>query len=375
MGRQPEPRRGRGAALLPERRRAAGGARVRVPHGQPRARRGCVRGGCCCRRPCVRGARRRRRGGRGCKAHDREARRSGTRARRGAARPELHGLLRARRGGCLERASAGHDGARPRRRSLPVRIDRRRVSLTRGPGRDCAASSPPERRRSPMRLDFLDFFADDDGTRAVGLFLETVRRPDAFVDALRRCAEADKPVVCLKVGRSEAAARAALSHTGALVGSNRAFSAVLRRYSAIEVDDFHELVETLEILGRQRRPARSASRRDLRVRRRVRTPRRPGGGSRNPLRAAVGRPRGATHQRVSELPRSRKSPRRLGHRRRDRGLPAVARAPRRVRRVRHPGRAGGPLAVSRPYERRVVRADAANTRAARRRTQTGSSAR
>jgi acetate---CoA ligase (ADP-forming) len=103
--------------------------------------------------------------------------------------------------------------------------------------------------------DFVAFFAEDPGTRAVGLFLETVRRPDAFVDALRRCAEAGKPVVCLKVGRSEAAARAALSHTGALVGSDRAFSAVLRRYSAVEVGDFHELVETLEILGRDRWPS------------------------------------------------------------------------------------------------------------------------
>ena len=102
--------------------------------------------------------------------------------------------------------------------------------------------------------DFLAFFAEDAGTQAVGLFLETVRRPDAFVAALRACAEADKVVVCLKVGRSEAAARAALSHTGALVGSDRAFSAVLRRHSAIEVGDFHELVETLEILGRRRRP-------------------------------------------------------------------------------------------------------------------------
>lgn len=102
--------------------------------------------------------------------------------------------------------------------------------------------------------DFLDFFAEDEGTRAVGLFLETVRRPEAFAAALARCAEAAKPVVCLKVGRSEAAAQAALSHTGALVGSTRAFSAVLRRYGAIEVEDFHELVETLEILGRRRWP-------------------------------------------------------------------------------------------------------------------------
>ncbi len=102
--------------------------------------------------------------------------------------------------------------------------------------------------------DFVSFFAEDDETRAVGLFLETVRRPDAFVQALASCAVAGKPVVCLKVGRSEAAARAALSHTGALVGSERAFSAVLRRYGAIEVSDFHELVETLEILGRRRWP-------------------------------------------------------------------------------------------------------------------------
>lgn len=102
--------------------------------------------------------------------------------------------------------------------------------------------------------DFVRFFAEEEGTRAVGLFLETVRRPEAFMEALASCAEKGKPVACLKVGRSEAAARVAFSHTGALVGSGRAFSAVLRRYGAIEVEDFHELVETLEILGRRRWP-------------------------------------------------------------------------------------------------------------------------
>lgn len=102
--------------------------------------------------------------------------------------------------------------------------------------------------------DYLSYFADDEKTHAVGLFLEAVRRPAAFVSALERCALAGKTVVCLKVGRSEAAARAALSHTGALVGSDSAFSAVLRRYGAVEVEDFHELVETLEVLGRGGRP-------------------------------------------------------------------------------------------------------------------------
>jgi acetate---CoA ligase (ADP-forming) len=102
--------------------------------------------------------------------------------------------------------------------------------------------------------DFLGFLAEDEGTGAVGLFLETVRRPAEFASALERCAEAGKPVVCLKVGRSQAAARAALAHTGAVVGSDRAFSALLRRHGAVEVDDFTALVETLEVLGRSRRP-------------------------------------------------------------------------------------------------------------------------
>jgi len=103
--------------------------------------------------------------------------------------------------------------------------------------------------------DLISFLADDPGTKAIAVFLETVRRPAAFRDALGRCARAEKPVVCLPVGRSEAAARVALAHTGAIVGSRRALSAVLRRYGVIEVDDFHELVETLEILGRRRRPS------------------------------------------------------------------------------------------------------------------------
>ncbi len=102
--------------------------------------------------------------------------------------------------------------------------------------------------------DLLEALADDDGTHAVGLFLETIRRPDAFAAALARCAAAEKPVVCLKVGRSDAAARAALTHTGALVGSDRAVGALLHRWGVIRVDDFHELVETLEVLGRARRP-------------------------------------------------------------------------------------------------------------------------
>ena len=102
--------------------------------------------------------------------------------------------------------------------------------------------------------DLVAYLATDEKTKAIGLFAETIRRPDAFAAALALAAGAGKPVVCLKVGRSQAAARAALAHSGAVVGSARAFSALLRRHDVLEVTDFHELLETLEVLGRKRWP-------------------------------------------------------------------------------------------------------------------------
>ena len=103
--------------------------------------------------------------------------------------------------------------------------------------------------------DFLRWQVDDPGTRAVGLFLETVRRPVEFAEALEAAAGQGIPVACLKVGRSAVAQRVAVAHTGAVVGSAEAFSALLRRFNVIECDDFPQLVETLELLGRRRRPA------------------------------------------------------------------------------------------------------------------------
>ncbi len=102
--------------------------------------------------------------------------------------------------------------------------------------------------------DWLAFHADDGGTRAIGLFLEAVRRPAAFRAALERAAQAGKPVVVMKVGRSEVAARNAMAHTGAIVGSDRAFDALCRAYGAVRVDDYGEWLEHLEVLGVPRRP-------------------------------------------------------------------------------------------------------------------------
>ena len=102
--------------------------------------------------------------------------------------------------------------------------------------------------------DFVAWFADDPQTRVIGLFLEAVRRPDAFEEALRRVSEAGKVAIVMKVGTSEMGATAALAHTGALVGSDRSFSAMLRHYNAIRVDDFGDWIEHLEVFGRERPP-------------------------------------------------------------------------------------------------------------------------
>ena len=102
--------------------------------------------------------------------------------------------------------------------------------------------------------DFVAWFAQDPATRVIGLFLEAVRRPEAFEEALRRVSEAGKVAIVMKVGTSEMGAEAALAHTGALVGSDRSFSAMLRHYNAIRVDDFGDWVEHLEVFGRERPP-------------------------------------------------------------------------------------------------------------------------
>jgi acetate---CoA ligase (ADP-forming) len=94
-------------------------------------------------------------------------------------------------------------------------------------------------------VDYLDYLIDDPATRVIALFLETVREPERFVAALDRAAHLGKPVVVLKVGRSERARRAITSHTGGLAGEARVFSAVLRAHRAIEVGELDEMVEVL----------------------------------------------------------------------------------------------------------------------------------
>lgn len=103
--------------------------------------------------------------------------------------------------------------------------------------------------------DYMDFALTLDNTRAVGLFIETVRKPDVFVAALKRAADSDVPVVVNKVARSEQGKRFAVSHSGALAGDDTVFDAVLDRFGALRVEDPDEFVATLQMLSSGRRPA------------------------------------------------------------------------------------------------------------------------
>jgi acetate---CoA ligase (ADP-forming) len=90
--------------------------------------------------------------------------------------------------------------------------------------------------------DYVEYLAGDDTTRVICLFIESVRRPQAFRAACEAAARADKPVIALKTGRSEAGRAAAASHTGALTGSKDVYSAFFDDLGALEVPDLPALM-------------------------------------------------------------------------------------------------------------------------------------
>jgi acyl-CoA synthetase (NDP forming) len=91
--------------------------------------------------------------------------------------------------------------------------------------------------------DFIDHLADDDATAVIALYVETVRHPQRFRAAALKAARAGKPVVAFKIGRSEAGAAAAVSHTGALAGADRMYDALFRQTGVIRAQTFSDLLD------------------------------------------------------------------------------------------------------------------------------------
>jgi acetyltransferase len=101
--------------------------------------------------------------------------------------------------------------------------------------------------------DLIGYFGEDENTRSIILYMESVGDARSFLSAAREVA-LRKPIIVIKVGRSQAASRAATSHTGALTGSDEVFDAAVRRCGVLRVQSVSDLFHMAETLDRQPRP-------------------------------------------------------------------------------------------------------------------------
>ncbi|MBR0826239.1 bifunctional acetate--CoA ligase family protein/GNAT family N-acetyltransferase [Bradyrhizobium manausense] len=102
--------------------------------------------------------------------------------------------------------------------------------------------------------DLLDYFALDHKTRAILLYIESIKNARKFMSAARAAARV-KPVVVVKSGRMAQGARAAATHTGALAGADAVYDAAFRRAGILRVSDLRELFDCAETLGRVESPS------------------------------------------------------------------------------------------------------------------------
>lgn len=98
--------------------------------------------------------------------------------------------------------------------------------------------------------DAIDYLLQDDATRVIALYLESVRRPRRFRELALQAAESGKRLVVYKVGRSEAGALSATSHTGALAGTDRMYAALFRQTGAVRVETLDGLIDVSVGLAR-----------------------------------------------------------------------------------------------------------------------------
>jgi acyl-CoA synthetase (NDP forming) len=106
-------------------------------------------------------------------------------------------------------------------------------------------------------LDFCDFaqyLIDDPDTRVVAGFVEGFKSARKLIAVAELAAERGKPIVLIKIGRSESGAQAARSHTAALTGVDALYDAVFKQYGIIRVQDYDELLETSHLLANARKP-------------------------------------------------------------------------------------------------------------------------
>jgi acyl-CoA synthetase (NDP forming) len=105
--------------------------------------------------------------------------------------------------------------------------------------------------------DVIDYLVDDEATKAIVVYAETISHPDRLKAAALRALERRKPIVMLKIGSGVKSAETAKAHTGGVVGDDRIFEAVCRQFGIIRVRSIEEMLVTaklVEQLGPLERP-------------------------------------------------------------------------------------------------------------------------
>jgi acyl-CoA synthetase (NDP forming) len=97
--------------------------------------------------------------------------------------------------------------------------------------------------------EYLDFALDQPETRVVGLFMETARNPQGLMRAFEKAQQRRVPIVALKVGRTELAAKLTVSHSGAIAGEDAVYQAIFDRYGVQRVNDMDQLATALVLFA------------------------------------------------------------------------------------------------------------------------------
>ncbi len=98
--------------------------------------------------------------------------------------------------------------------------------------------------------DLIDYLGRDPNTRSILMYMESIGNAKDFLSAAKEVA-LSKPLIVIKAGRTEAAAKAAASHTGSLAGSDDVFDAAMKRVGVLRVDEIAELFDMAEVLAKQ----------------------------------------------------------------------------------------------------------------------------
>lgn len=101
--------------------------------------------------------------------------------------------------------------------------------------------------------DLISYLGTDDNTDTIFIYMETIGNPNKFLSAVHTISQR-KSIIVIKPGKTEAAAKAAASHTGAMAGSDDIFDACLERVGVLRVDSISELFDMILTLSKQPMP-------------------------------------------------------------------------------------------------------------------------